>query len=154
MTPDLHNRDKISYTILRVVWKLFAADRKTRYYGTDQPLHEAEIHMIKAIKEHEGIHVTGLAEALGVTKGAVSQILMKLARKGMIVKDRDADNQSRLVLRLSPKGETAHIHHEQFHQIFDDAVGEILGGASEAETVFLKGFFTALERKIDEFTAE
>ena len=154
MIPTAQNYGKVSYTILRMVCKLFEADKKTRYYGTDQPLHEAEIHMIKAIKEHEGIHVTGLAEALGVTKGAVSQILKKLERKGMIIKDKDTDNQSRLVLRVSKKGETAHIHHERFHQIFDDAVNEILDGASREEQDFLMDFLNTLEEKIDTLTAE
>ena len=55
--------------------------------------------MIKSIKENEGIHVTGLAEMLGVTKGAVSQIIMKIEKKKMIVKDTDPRNLSRLVLR-------------------------------------------------------
>ena len=154
MIPNPQNRGKISYTLLRVVYKLFEADRKTRYYGTDQPLHEAEIHMIKAIKEHEGIHVTGLAEVLGVTKGAVSQILKKLEHKGMIVKHKDTDNQSRLALRLSEKGETAHIHHQRFHQVFDDAINDILADASGEERDFLMGFLNTLEEKIDLFTGE
>ena len=67
---------------MRVVTKLSEIDKRTRYYGTDQSLFEAEIHMIKSIKENEGIHVTGLADMLGVTKGAVSQILKKLETQG------------------------------------------------------------------------
>jgi len=112
------NKDKISYSLLRLVTKISEMECKVRNYGTDVPLYEAEIHMIKAIKESEGIHVTGLAEQLGVTKGAVSQIIAKIDKKGMIVKDRDASNQSRLVLRLSEKGETAYQDHEKLHGAF------------------------------------
>jgi len=145
------NKTKLSYTLLRVVWKLSEADKKTRYYGTEEQLFEAEIHMIKSIKENEGIHVTGLAELLGVTKGAVSQIIMRLQKKGMIVKDTDPRNLSRLVLRLTPKGEIAYIHHEKLHQEFDGLVNEALEDASAENITFLKKFLSSLEREIDDF---
>jgi len=142
---------KISYTLLRIVWKLFEVDKKTRYYGTDEPLFEAEIHMIKSIKENEGIHVTGLANKLGVTKGAVSQIIMKLERKGMIVKNRDISNQSRLLLSLTAKGETAYLHHDRLHQRFDGLIDNILKDTSEEKKLFLRGFLNLLEHGIDDF---
>jgi DNA-binding MarR family transcriptional regulator len=75
--------DKISYPLLAVVFKFMEIYKRTRYYGTDVPLFYAEIHLIKAIKENEGIHITGLAQYLGVTKGAVSQMLMKLEKKAL-----------------------------------------------------------------------
>lgn len=151
MIKNGKNRNRLSYTLLRVVWKLIEVDRKTRCYGTDEQLFEAEIHMIKSIKENEGIHVTGLAELLGVTKGAVSQIIMKLQKKGMIVKDTDPRNLSRLVLKLTPKGETAYINHEKLHQEFDGLVNNALEGASTENVAFLKEFLNLLERSIDKF---
>lgn len=151
MNMKFKNRAKISYTFLRVVTKLSEIDGKTRYYGTDQPLFNAEIHMIKSIKENEGIHVTGLADMLGVTKGAVSQIIMKLERKGMIVKDTDPRNLSRLVLKLTPKGETAYLNHEEMHRQFDELFHAALENASEENKAFLKDFLNSLDEKIDAF---
>ncbi len=154
MINEGKNKTKLSYTLLRVVWKFFEADKKTRYYGTDKQLFEAEIHMIKSIKENDGIHVTGLAELLGVTKGAVSQIIMKLQKKGMIVKDTDPRNLSRLVLSLTPKGEIAYIHHEKLHEEFDSIVNEVLKDASKENLLFLKDFLNSLDAKLDEFEKE
>lgn len=148
------NRTKLSYTFLRIVTKISELDRKTRYYGTDQPLYEAEIHMIKSIKENEGIHVTGLADMLGVTKGAVSQIIMKLEHKGMIIKDTDPRNLSRLVLRLTSKGETAYLHHEKLHQKFDELFNGTLENATEENKAFLKSFLNSLDEQIDIFEKE
>lgn len=148
------NRIKLSYTFLRVVTKLSEIDRETRYYGTDQPLYEAEIHMIKSIKENEGIHVTGLADMLGVTKGAVSQILKKLEGKGMIIKDTDPRNLSRLILRLTQKGETAYLHHEELHQEFDGLFNAMLKDATEQNKEFLKNFFNSLDEKLDVYEKE
>lgn len=98
--------------------------------------------------------MTGLADKLGVTKGAVSQIIMKLERKGMIIKEKDVSNQSRLVLRLTPKGETAYVNHEKLHQEFDDFINEILKDASEEKIAFLKNFLNSLENKIDHFESK
>lgn len=149
MNLNFDNKLKISYTLLRLVTKISELDKQTSYYGTDKQLFEAEIHMIKAIKESEGIHVTGLAEKLGVTKGAVSQIITKLQKKGMIVKEIDQNNLSRLILRLTPKGEIAHLHHEKIHQDFDDLVYNILKDSSDEEKEFLKKFLNSLEEEID-----
>lgn len=143
------NRERISYALLRVMLKFMELDRRTRCYGTDEQLFNAEIHMIKAIKENEGIHVTGLAGILGVTKGAVSQIIGKLEKKGMIMKERDADNQSKLMLKLTPQGETAHINHEKYHQHFDDLIQAVLKDASEQEIRFLKKFLVNLEDELE-----
>jgi len=148
------NKGKLSYTLLRVVTKLSEVDRKTRHYGTDVPLYEAEIHMIKAIKDSEGIHVTGLADQLGVTKGAVSQIIGKLDKKGMIIKDKDVNNQSRLVLRLSEKGEIAYLHHDKLHDKFDRLVMDALHGATEEHIELFLLFLSDLEKKVDSFEYE
>lgn len=154
MNMKFKNRAKISYTFLRVVSKISEIDRKTRYYGTDQPLYDAEIHMIKSIKENEGIHVTGLANMLGVTKGAVSQIIMKLEHKGMIIKDSDPRNMSRLMLRLTAKGEIAYLYHEKLHQKYDEFFYALLENATEENKAFLKSFFNSLDEQIDTFEKE
>lgn len=154
MNMKFENRTKTSYTFLRVVAKLSELDRKTRNYGTDQLLHEAEIHMIKSIKENEGIHVTGLADILGITKGAVSQVIMKLEHKGMIVKETDPRNLSRLILRLTPVGEKAYSHHEKLHQEFDGLFYSVLENATEENKIFLKKFLYELDIRIDAYEKE
>lgn len=150
----LERRNSASCTLLRIMGELSRLHKQTRYYGTDEQLFDAEIHMIKLIKENEGIHVTGLADLLGVTKGAVSQIAAKLEKKGMIVKDADPSNLSRLALRLTPKGETAYEHHEKVHEEFDNLVGSVLNDATEENLAFLRSFLTSLEKRIDGFGRE
>jgi len=145
---------KIGNSLLKVVYRFFEIDKKTRYYGTDVPLFTSEIHMIKAIKQNEGIHVTGLANKLKVTKGAVSQIVMKLERKGLILKAKDISNQSRLVLRLTQKGETACTNHDKFHKMIDVMVNEIVKDSSEENVKFLKAVLTTLEEKLEFFQKE
>jgi DNA-binding MarR family transcriptional regulator len=149
MHMKFKNRTKTSYTFLRVILKISEIDKQTRYYGTDHPLYNAEIHMIKCIKENEGIHVMGLADMLGVTKGAVSHIIMKLEHKGMVVKDTDPRNLSRLMLRLTAKGEMAYLQHEKLHRKYDALFNAALKNATDENKAFLKSFLNSLEEQID-----
>jgi DNA-binding MarR family transcriptional regulator len=126
-------------------------DKKTRYYGTDVPLFYAEIHLIKAIKENEGIHITGLARYLEVTKGAVSQMLMKLEKKGFVVKEKDPGNQSRFLLKLTPKGETAHLNHMRLHQEFDEIINDLFKDQDQANMEFLRHFLARLIEKMERY---
>lgn len=150
---DLHEL-RISDSLLRVVYNFFKIDKKTRYYGTDVPLFPSEIHMINSIKQTEGIHVTGLANNLKVTKGAVSQIIMKLEKKGLVKKEKDINNQSKLVLKVTPKGEEAHSNHEKFHEKIDAMVNEIVKDASEENVKFFKDALTTLNEKLENFKQE
>lgn len=146
-----NNKKLISNTILRVFKKLSIIEGRTRNYGTDQPLFDAEVHIIKAVREHEGIHITALAEMLNVTKGAVSQTLMKLQKKDMVVKEPDIQNQSRLCLKLTPKGEVAYENHEILHRNFDNVVKNILHYESEENKQFLFKFLSELDGELENF---
>lgn len=150
MNFNSENKNKISYSLLTVIYKFSENDKQARYYGTDTPLSSSEIHMIRAIKEEEEIHITGLAKKLGVTKGAVSQIVNKLDKKGFITKETDLYNQSKLNIKLTAKGEVADINHEKLHTNFDAIINEILKDASDEEITFLKKFLNKVEEHIEE----
>jgi DNA-binding MarR family transcriptional regulator len=113
-------------------------------------LFPAEIHTVSEIKENAGIHVTALAEKLSVTVGAVSQILLKLERKGLVIKEKDIQNQSRFLLHLTPEGEAVHTNHLEFHKEFDVLFSELVGSESEEKVRFLTDFLTGLRVKIQE----
>lgn len=139
------NRDKISYRLLNVMLKLSEVQERVHRYGTDTPLFSAEIHTIKCVKENPDLHMAALAERLGVTRGAVSQIAVKLEEKGMLVKERDGNSRLRRVLRVTPRGEKAYAFHEELHAAFDGLVEELLLEASERERAFLRDFFEGLD---------
>lgn len=148
---NFETSNKPSYTFLRLVTKISEIDKKTRNYGTDQALHNAEIHMIKAIYENKNIHVTALADKLGVTKGAISQVLLKLQKKGMIVKEKDPKNLSRILLNVTAKGEIAHKTHLEIHKQFNQIFKEVIDGFEEEEIVVIRKFLDDLESKITKF---
>lgn len=141
------NKNKISYILLRILYNFDEFHKKTRCYGTDTPLFNAEIHMLTIIKENEGIHITGIADKLGVTKGAVSQIVNKLNKKGFIIKETNSHNLSKLSLSLTPKGEVAEANHQELHNTLDLMVQDIIKDASKDNIEFLKYFLNSFEER-------
>jgi DNA-binding MarR family transcriptional regulator len=148
-----YNKEMISYKLLKVFQKISVINGKTRHYGTDQLLYEAEMRIIKAIRENEGIHVTALADMLGITKGAVSHSLIQLQKKGVILKQPDSTNQSRLLLKLTDKGETAYQNHEKLHEGFDFAIEALLKNESSEFKSSLDQFLVKLDGTIADFDA-
>ena len=53
---------------------------------------------------------------------SATQMAKKLERKGVLWKEKDEENQSRVFLRLTEKGERAFHHHADFHTQMTDAV--------------------------------
>ncbi|EFK05222.1 transcriptional regulator, MarR family [delta proteobacterium NaphS2] len=71
---------------IRIVAKYRILEKRPQDYGIGEVLHPSEIHTIEMIGKNPGINVTGLAGRLGVTKGAVSQLIKKLENKGLVSK--------------------------------------------------------------------
>lgn len=143
------SKENIS-NILLDVFKTFAKqDRKNRDYGVDTPLFHSEIYTLNEIREHEGIHITALAERCGVTKGAISQVLKKLEQKGLVTKEKDASNQSRLILKVTPKGEIAYSRHLDYQKQFKERIVQVLRDAPDDKVQFVKDFLIQLEKQLD-----
>jgi DNA-binding MarR family transcriptional regulator len=59
---------------------------------------------LKTLSEHPEIDVTRLAEALGVTKGAVSNRLTWFNHRGLATSQHKPGNSKQLIVRLTPQG--------------------------------------------------
>ena len=100
-------------------------------FGTGTPLYRTEIHTVQAIGEHPGINVTELADLMGVTKGAVSQTVGKLAGKGLVRKTHADDNAKEILLNLTERGQTGFRNHQKMHMAMLDTVREFYGDRLE-----------------------
>lgn len=84
-------------------------------FGTGVLMHTKEIHTIQAVGRHPGVNVTKLAEHTGVTKGAVSQTINRLVRKGLVRKTHAPGNDKEVILELTDLGQIGFQNHEKFH---------------------------------------
>lgn len=147
---DKSSITELNFAVLHAAYAYMEYEKESHLLKTKdgETLYPAEVHMVSEIKENEGIHITGLADKLSVTIGAVSQILMKLEKKGLITKEKDIQNQSRFLLKLTSDGEEIHINHIKYHEEFDNILYELIGNESEEKVDFLKDFLKALAAKI------
>jgi DNA-binding MarR family transcriptional regulator len=85
-------------------------------FGTGIPLYRSEIHTIEIVGKSPGINVTRLAERMGVTKGAVSQMLARLIKKKLIEKRAMPGNEKEVMIELTDLGRLAFENHEALHR--------------------------------------
>ena len=108
---------------LRLINKYNSLEKKLYDFGINELLTSAEIHTIDSIGKNNGINVTNLAEKLGITKGAVSQMVNKLKKRDLVTKLKDSDNDKEVILLLSKKGKIAFNGHIKFHaDIYKDFI--------------------------------
>ncbi|WP_353116087.1 MarR family winged helix-turn-helix transcriptional regulator [Nitratidesulfovibrio sp.] len=115
-------------------------ERKAYDFGVGMPLYPAEMHMISKVHKLGGASITELAQQTGVTKGAVSMLVSKLVQKGLLEKNVDPDNRSRVVVCTTGAGERASASHEAFHARHDKEFLAWLGTLDEGSFASINEF--------------
>lgn len=117
-----------------------AFDARPRTFGTGMALSRAEIHTVQAVGHAGETNMTALAKALGVTKGAASQMVTRLAAKGLIERRPSKRSGREVTLALTARGKRGYAAHEKFHRqmagsfkaLFGKDLSGKLGGFSDA----------------------
>ena len=104
MTEIVTKFEGILRKMEELITKMEMMHKPSFSFGTGVLMHQKEIHTVQAIGRHPGINVTGLAEHTGVTKGAVSQIISRLIKKGLVRRARVPGNAKEVILELTEKG--------------------------------------------------
>lgn len=136
---------------VRIIDKMNENECKNRDYGTGDILSPSEIHLLQAIGMNPGLKVTDMANYVGVTKGAISQMVKKLVARGLVVKYAGAGNEKEVLLKLSASGEIARKGHDRHHKMLVDEVAGSLGDLTEEQFVFLEKFLIAVEKCAGDF---
>ncbi len=138
----------------RIIHKYNRWESKKRRYGTGLLLSRAEIHTIAAVGDHPDINVTALAEILGITKGAASQMIYKLVDKGCVLKKVSPESDTEVVLNLTEEGKKNYDAHMEYHRQTNDEFFVMLKDMPEPVyeqlTEALSGFEQCLDKKLME----
>lgn len=145
----VHNVNRINQLHEKFVAIVKLADRfekLPRRFGTEELLTSSEIHLVEVIGDNtESYSVTDLAGILGVTKGAVSQNLKRLEKKGLTMKQTDPKNRSRAIVGLTSKGKAAYYAHQHWHETLDGGFKEYYLQLDKDKIDFLLEFLDRLE---------
>jgi DNA-binding MarR family transcriptional regulator len=110
------NTETMIHKFEKVMNKYNKSEKKPRYYGTKDLLYRSEVHTIEAIGDNNKINVTELAQYLGITKGAVSQMADKLIKKDMVNKKMVSNTENEVSLELTEKGRVVYNGHKEYHK--------------------------------------
>ncbi len=136
---------------VRIVSKMNDAECKNRDYGTGDLLSPSEIHLLQAIGKNQGKKVTDVANYMGVTRGAVSQMVKKLVSRDLVVKYSAAGNEKEVLLKLTASGKIAQKGHDRHHGMFIEEVKNSLGDLTEDRVLMLEKFLMTVEKCVDDF---
>lgn len=122
INDDTREIEQTIALLYRVMMQARELDERPRTFDTGMQLSRAEIHMVQAVGRAQGSTVKAVADHLGVTKGAVSQMVARLVRKGLVTKSRAPGNDKEVALDLTNLGWRGYHAHERFHGAIADAV--------------------------------
>jgi DNA-binding MarR family transcriptional regulator len=140
---------EIMEQFVRVVNKFNRFEKVPMDFGVEEMLYPSEIHTIEAIGKNDRINVTHLAEFMGITKGAVSQMVNKLVHKKFVIKVRFPQSEKTVFLELTPKGKKAFQGHEKFHAEMVLDFLKYAGNISHKDFRKFKEIFTKIEHHLD-----
>ncbi|MBE6049017.1 MAG: MarR family transcriptional regulator [Clostridium sp.] len=134
----------------RIVNKYNTWDKITRSYGTDVKLSKTEIHTINIIGKNKDINLTKLANIQGITKGAVSQMINRLIKKGLLTKSVSQESEAQIRFNLTEKGIVAFKSHKKMHVETHTDFFNTLKNMSDSEYDIMINMLNSFEEFLDE----
>ena len=151
MTDSEATYERIMSKFDRVVTVMESMHAPSLSFGTGVAMYRREIHTIQAIGKNPGINITLLAEYMGVTKSAVSQIIKKLIKKGLVCKTYAPGNAKEVILELMDLGMIGFRNHEKFHAEALNIAREYFGDQFENKLEAIEAVMTDLNKILDEY---
>ena len=98
---------------IRSVRKYNALEKIPVKVGPRHDLYHSERHMLDEIGDKPETNVTDFASALGVTKGAVSQLVKKLEGKGVVRRYKKGSSEKEVFVALTKAGKAVYLKHRK-----------------------------------------
>ncbi|MEG1505075.1 MAG: MarR family winged helix-turn-helix transcriptional regulator [Lachnospiraceae bacterium] len=86
-----------------------------------------DMHIIEAVGSGNGNNMSTIARKLKITVGSLTTSMNSLVNKKYAVRERSEEDRRIVNIKLTPKGEKAYRHHQDFHKQMTDAVVNSLG---------------------------
>lgn len=115
-----NERNKGSRNLGRLIMQLKRLERQPHTFGSAGTLSPSEIHTIDAIGCDGAILMSELAVRLGVTKGAITQLIDRLLAKELVTRTPHPHDSRGIIISLTTKGKEAYKAHEAKHNQFYD----------------------------------
>ncbi|MBF0529271.1 MAG: MarR family transcriptional regulator [Deltaproteobacteria bacterium] len=108
----------------------------------------AEVHCIDWIGTIDYANVTKVANAMGMTRGAISKIAKKLLNKNFIESYQRPENNKEIYYRLTQDGQRIHDEHKKCHNQARQEKFSLLENYSEDEQIAILRFLNDINHII------
>ena len=135
--------------IMRISNKMIFLEKKSIIKHKDLKLYPSEIHLINVIEEENNINASKMAIRLGVTKGAVSQTLARLEKKGILYKTKDSQNKNELTVHFTPLGKDILRDNRKARASLQKKYAQYFSDISQEEQGIIMIFLTKMEKFFD-----
>ncbi len=135
--------------------EMIIEEQKTpRSYGEDLTLYHSELNFIDTIYEYPEANARELAEILGITQGAVTQVAAKLSGKGLIESYFAEGNKKEKYYKITPEGERVRQGHHEYHEKANAEMCRYFSSLNQDEVKVLLNFFEKVKAymPVSEFT--
>ena len=139
----------IAELFIRMVNKYNSLEKIPARHGTRHNLYHSERHMLDKIGDNTGMNVTEFAAAAGVTKGAISQLVTKLEKKGIVRRYKKSTNDKEVFLELTKTGQEVYRHHKEINKQTIIPLDEELSKHSDEKVEFLLNMFKWFDDYLD-----
>jgi len=140
---------EIEDLFIKMVNKYNALEKIPVKFKNVHNLYHSERHMIDTIGENPNMNITEFAESLGVTKGAVSQVVSKLEKKGVVKRYKKSGSEKEIILHLTMEGKEVYEMHKKVSAESLLPLYNKLKKHSDEEVDFLIDMFTWLNEFLD-----
>ncbi len=113
---------RLTLAFKRLIHVLTTGKRTPQVFG-NTALYMAEVHVLETIGRNPGITATEIVNNMRVTKGAISQIVSKLHRKGLIQRSSRSEDMKIQELFLTDKGTEIFVLHDEYEREFMQQIG-------------------------------
>jgi DNA-binding MarR family transcriptional regulator len=136
-------------SFLRMVNNYNSLGKHPQTYGTLDKFYHSERHMLDIVGNNSGLNVTEFAKAAGVTKGAISQVVSKLEKKGALKRFKRDDNDKEILLKLTGLGERIYASHQKVNSESINHLWRELKKHPEDKIEFLVQMFKWFEKYLE-----
>jgi len=141
---------EIMELFLRVVNKYNALEKIPLWRSSGCGLYHSERHMLDRIGDNPDMNITDLAQASGVTKGAISQIIKKLEAKGIVLRYKKTGNDKEVFIELTESGREIYEERRRVNKETIKPLIEELKQHSDEKVAFLVSMFHWLDEFMDQ----
>ncbi|KAB1438826.1 MarR family transcriptional regulator [Pseudodesulfovibrio senegalensis] len=126
-------------------------EKQPQDFGVGFTIHPTEIHTVATLWAAGEMSISELAKDAAVTRGAMSQMIAKLEKKGLVYKRTAPDNQSKTLVGPTELGKQAQEGHARFHAQRDKEFLQYMAKLPDDEYKTIREFLVTMNKWMDTY---